>query len=369
MKKVLVEFLGKNGAGTTFTLEVARAIEQNGYIVYVLLSGQVLNRAQWDELSKENPHIVLKYINTGNKKTFIFRTIGFLWRISNELKELKNIEFEFAFRTFPHPWMEFVEKKLSITKVYYILHDPIPHTGTEWYRKYIAKRNVDTATDIILLSSKFKDVVKKNYSIKDKKIHIMRHGLLSINKNINEENELKLDDLKSNVINFLFFGRIDKYKGLHVLAKAFGRICDYSKCGLVIAGSGDFSDYQEEYRLLPQVRVINRYITDSEMASLFSLPNTVVVLPYLDATQSGVITVAADFLCPVIASDTGALKEQLNNGKIGMFFDAGDDVQLAKIMSSFIENRSIYDEERKKMQYFKEELNWSNIIRNLLQEK
>lgn len=90
---------------------------------------------------------------------------------------------------------------------------------------------------------------------------------------------------------------------------------------MTVAGSGDFSKYDSMFKELPQVDIVNRYIEDKEIDNYFSIPNTILVLPYLDASQSGVIPVALEYKIPIIASDAGGLKEQMNNGDFGLFFN------------------------------------------------
>ena len=135
-KKILVEFLGKNGAGTVFTLEIVNSLKNNGMDVWVILSDCILNRDKWEEINDSRVHV--KFIHTGNKKTIINATLSFLINRSKLFDDIKNITFDYALRTFPHPWMEFIERKLNINRVFYILHDPIPHTGTELFRKIIS---------------------------------------------------------------------------------------------------------------------------------------------------------------------------------------------------------------------------------------
>lgn len=49
-----------------------------------------------------------------------------------------------------------------------------------------------------------------------------------------------------------------------------------------------------------------------------------VVLPYSNATQSGVITDACRYARPVISFNVGAIKEQIEDGKTGFLIKAGD---------------------------------------------
>lgn len=360
-KKILVEFLGKNGAGTVFTLEIVNSLKNNGMDVWVILSDCILNRDKWEEINDSRIHV--KFIHTGNKKTIINATLSFLINRNKLFDDIKNITFDYALRTFPHPWMEFIERKLNINRVFYILHDPIPHTGTELFRKIISKRNVHTSDDIIVLSRKFMKVVSEIYKVPPANIHYMRHGLLSVQES-NEVSEVQREQLEKFDIVFVFFGRIDEYKGLHILSAAYKKVknqTDYS-IALVVAGSGDFADYKDEYNQLEDVFIYNKYINDKEIIDIFTLNNAVIVLPYLDATQSGVTAIAAEFVRPIIASDSGALREQLMGGNVGIFCTPGDSDDLAESMNRFITDSNMFEQEIEKMRIFKNYLGWDAII-------
>ncbi|MBP3883865.1 MAG: glycosyltransferase, partial [Olsenella sp.] len=67
---------------------------------------------------------------------------------------------------------------------------------------------------------------------------------------------------------------------------------------------------------------------DEDIARLFSMENCVAVVPYRDATQSGVIALALAYGVPVIASDTGGLREQLDGGNVGLFCEPGNTESL-----------------------------------------
>lgn len=170
-------------------------------------------------------------------------------------------------------------------------------------------------------------------------------------------------------INFLFFGRIQKYKGLHVLSKAFEKVQkQYPDAYLTVAGSGDFSEYKEEYAALKNVTVMNKYITDDEIAYLFSKPNTVVVMPYIDATQSGITGMAYNYETPIISTDTGGLREQLFDGEVGIFAKSGDVDDLAEKMIRFITDPDLYTEQKKLMQDSKEKMSWKYLTNELLEQ-
>lgn len=129
----------------------------------------------------------------------------------------------------------------------------------------------------------------------------------------------------------LFFGRIEEYKGLSILVKAFSESKLSEDVKLVIAGRGEFQIPPENSR---NIVFINRYIEDEEIASLYK--NTIcVIYPYISATQSGVLSVASYFRTPIIASDVPFFSEVLGRDYCGLFHN-GDAKDLESKISKFV---------------------------------
>src|SRR6059036_3546497 len=111
----------------------------------------------------------------------------------------------------------------------------------------------------------------------------------------------------------LFFGYVRRYKGLDLLLSAWPRVRGRRPVTLVVAG--EFYEDPAPYRALakaaggePAVRLMEHYLPDDEVESLFKAAD-VVVLPYRSATQSGVTHVAFALGVPVITTDVGGLPE------------------------------------------------------------
>jgi glycosyltransferase involved in cell wall biosynthesis len=136
---------------------------------------------------------------------------------------------------------------------------------------------------------------------------------------------------------FLFFGRLSPYKGIDELLSAFSKVIqNFPEIKLVIAGKGNYS------YLVPEVLAnssslitINRFIADSEIKSLFEQAD-VLVCPYRDATQSGVLMTAAAFQTPVIVSNVGALSEYIKDGGKGYVYDLKDEIGLENCLLQFL---------------------------------
>lgn len=111
----------------------------------------------------------------------------------------------------------------------------------------------------------------------------------------------------------LFFGRVEPYKGVDFLIDCYTKT-QAAKQGykLVIAGKGTIKDHDKEL-----ITDYNRYIENDELAELIRR-SALIILPYISATQSGVLMSAFALNKPVLATDTGNFKEVLCDGKYGI---------------------------------------------------
>jgi glycosyltransferase involved in cell wall biosynthesis len=119
----------------------------------------------------------------------------------------------------------------------------------------------------------------------------------------------------------LFFGYVRRYKGLHILLDAMPKILKSLKLKLLVVG--EFYDDEQKYReqiaklgLQEDVLVHSDYVPNEEVNKYFSACD-VVVLPYISATQSGIVQIAYQFDKPVIATDVGGLSEVVLDGRTG----------------------------------------------------
>ena len=132
----------------------------------------------------------------------------------------------------------------------------------------------------------------------------------------------------------LFFGRIEEYKGIQLLYKAFEECSQlYDNYELVIAGSGQLSF--DRHPNEKNVVFINRYIKDSEVAYLYQHAHSV-VYPYISATQSGVLSLAFFYQTPVLASDVPFFKNILAPSNTGLLFKNGDVEDLQKQLLNLV---------------------------------
>ncbi len=144
----------------------------------------------------------------------------------------------------------------------------------------------------------------------------------------------------------LFFGNIAPYKGTEHLVTAFGELAkrdpDYR---LIIAGRPkDCAEYwgtirQTIARNGLEDRVIQRieYIPDEAVEQYFKAAD-VLVLPYTDIFQSGVLFLGYNFGLPVIATDVGSMREDIVDGTTGFVCKPRDARELAKVMEEYFKS-------------------------------
>lgn len=134
----------------------------------------------------------------------------------------------------------------------------------------------------------------------------------------------------------LFFGRIWRYKGLDVLIEAMEQVRKAVPAAhLVVAGRGDGpSEYFDgptpewcSYRSGP--------VADAEVAPVFE-EASVVVLPYREASQSGVALLAYGFARPLVASAVGGLAELIRGGEDGLLVPPERPTDLAAALVSIL---------------------------------
>ncbi|HNT06138.1 MAG TPA: glycosyltransferase family 4 protein [Anaerolineae bacterium] len=135
----------------------------------------------------------------------------------------------------------------------------------------------------------------------------------------------------------LFIGRLEAYKGLEVLVEAAARLSE-PDVTVTIAGPGRLADWVHS-PLPASVDYRPGLVPDDLAESLFSTCG-VVVLPYIEASQSALIAAAYFFRKPVIVTRVGALPEYVVEGETGWIAPPNDPVALAEALSAALSDPS-----------------------------
>ncbi len=145
----------------------------------------------------------------------------------------------------------------------------------------------------------------------------------------------------------LFFGYVRKYKGLEYLLRAMPLVLKELDVRLAVVGEfyEDIEIYSRlvaELGLRESVALIDRYVPNEEVGRYFSQAD-LVVLPYVTATQSGIIQIAYSFGIPVVTTNVGGLPEVVEEGTTGYLVPPKDASALAQAILRYYRERDEKD--------------------------
>jgi glycosyltransferase involved in cell wall biosynthesis len=234
--------------------------------------------------------------------------------------------------TGPHLWNLLLMDRLRAAgvPVVHTLHDLHPHLGAVYGRLlYLWNSRVQRKADHLLVhGQRYRDELLAN-GVPASRVTctLLTHLFVGHETALLLAQELPPIDYEPWA---LFIGRLERYKGLGVLVEA----AQQARARVCIAGPGSLrSTLKRALRTLPDnVELRNRLIADSEAIDLFRRCG-VVVLPYLEASQSALVAAAYFFRKPVIVSRAGALPEYVVEGDTGWIVPPHDAPALANALA------------------------------------
>jgi glycosyltransferase involved in cell wall biosynthesis len=136
------------------------------------------------------------------------------------------------------------------------------------------------------------------------RVHVIPHGAFAYLAQLPEA-DLPEELTETTVPVVLYFGLIRPYKGLDVLLDAWRGI---DRAELWIVGRPRLDITALRAAAGPSVSWVPRFVSDSELAAAFRRAD-LVVLPYRQIEQSGVLATALAFGVPLVLSDVGGFSE------------------------------------------------------------
>ena len=206
------------------------------------------------------------------------------------------------------------------------------------YQRIVISIMYKMCNKIIIHSHEGKDRLVEIYNIDPEKVVVMAHGDYKFflpEKLLKKKEAKKKIGVPINSKTILFFGAIRRNKGLDDLLMALVKIkYKIPKSLLLIVGEPceDYSKYSkiiDQYNLRDMIFERLTYIPNKDVADYF-FASDVVVLPYKEITQSGVLQIAYAFEKPVVATDIGGFSEAIENGRNGFLVNAGDHETFAE---------------------------------------
>lgn len=180
------------------------------------------------------------------------------------------------------------------------IHDPAPHLGegshdawTRFARRYLFGH----ASLVFAHAEILAEELRTEFGIRAP-IVVVPHGFASTPA-------APVPDDPS----LLFFGRILPYKGVDTLLEAMPLVWDrLPEVTLTVAGENDVGLTLPAVRQDPRVTIRDEHVPERELPGLFDR-SSLLVLPYRQATQSGVGAIAKQYGRGMIVTEAGGLPE------------------------------------------------------------
>lgn len=359
---ILIWYLGRKGGGAKEALEVARAFKQlDGYNAFVALSNE---NELYDEtvINSCDSFCISTFPNIIGLACNIIKIP--LYRLSlKHFLQQNSIDLVYCimgnwFDNFLLP----VIFSLSIPCAYTV-HDAIKHVG-EADRKYFntISRMTGKSSSVVTHSQSVSNQLNEILPVENKMVTVPL-GTFQYN---NQQEPRHL--IKNHAVHLLFFGRIEEYKGLDITLQAFQLLQEhgYNVC-LDIYGNGDITKYKDRIDNTDNISCYNRWIDEGEIPQIF-IKSDIVVLSYIEASQSGVIPIAIGFGVPSVCTPVGGLTEQISKYMCGRVGERVDASSLAKEIEYLIDHDDEYYKLSCQCIENSKKYSWNGIVLQLIEK-
>jgi glycosyltransferase involved in cell wall biosynthesis len=295
--KAAVVYWGSKGGGPRQLLNLIDSLNDSDDGLFFYISSN-------NELITEIESRPITNLEVNQLPTKVFQVLlNFRLRnrtIKKMIEDFEKNEITRVYFLLPHPWDLSLAKRIikqGGIEVWRGIHDVRRHPGDMWPTGFTIQKLITYSTSLVCFSEHIEKKLTKSGK------PLVRTFLFEVNQ------EPKYMSSEGSV---LFVGRIRKYKGLDLLAKSWPLVSNPKK-SLTVAGKG------ADTPRLQQVgaNIVDKWLSNSEIEDLIR-NSKLVVLPYIEASQSGVIAIAHSLSTPVVVTPVGGLIDQVSIGKNGL---------------------------------------------------
>lgn len=353
---MILVYLGKAGAGPKFAQSFAGALASRGIpFTYV--------RSTLNTYPAAVAGVEVVSIPTYSSAT------GLLWRLLHLPSiVLKLLRLEQTSRRNAYVFIMHTPLTVLIQTALYalgritvsVIHDAERHPGDPWAQTTAAFTALEIATSrrVICLTETVRSRCTQRFRIDQSRLITLFHPAF----NYVDLEPRTLDSAQE--IGILFLGRIVRYKGLELLIDAYRKASKSSAIPLrlVVAGEGPLDP---GHLADPTITIINRYLSDDDIAKLLREAD-ILVLPYIEASQSGVAAAATAAALPIVHTPVNGLVEQLATyGAIASREVSAD--ALAETLTALATNPDLYRSLSQRQYEVARSLSWSEFCRRMMQ--
>jgi D-inositol-3-phosphate glycosyltransferase len=257
---------------------------------------------------------------------------------------LWNSKIQFFDRTLLMLYYKALGKRVALTA--HNVNQARRDSQDTWLNRITLRIQYHLTDHIFVHTQKMKDELMEEFGVAGQAVTVIRHPI----NNAFSDTELTPSEAKRQLgleegnKTLLCFGRIKPYKGIEYLLSAFQKLASQDgQYRLIIAGEVQKGNEMYMDSLMQimageigngQVILRTQFIPDEDM-EVYLKAADVLVLPYKDIFQSGVLFLGYSFGLPVIVTDVGSFREEVVEGETGYLCRPGDSEDLAKKIETY----------------------------------
>lgn len=327
-------YWGRRGF-SDYALEIARFAADHPHLnAHLCVSA---NNELADEFARISGAKVYMFPTFTSNVGAVYGLPSFFLRLRKLLIKWRRDDVSAVVILMPHVWTPILGQFLRRNRIKYgiVIHDAEPHPGdiTALINPWL-QWDIKRADMLFVLSQSVKNALIKKRGSDPSRIKKL---FLPV---IYQKHEITLRKSPS-PLRVLFFGRIIAYKGLPLLVEAVellrGLGCNLS---LGVIGEGSLTELMPRLKAL-NADIINRWIEHKEIGSFIS-GFDIIVAPYIEASQSGVIASAFSAGKPVIVTPVGGLIEQVEHGVTGLIATHPTAAAIAQCIKRIADDDVLY---------------------------
>jgi glycosyltransferase involved in cell wall biosynthesis len=264
--------------------------------------------------------------------------------------------------TYPESYLSLWMARKTGLPLVATLHDTRLHPGdfASLRSIWLHFRVLELCSQVIVHGQHMADHLLTQFGIDERVINVIPHGNYDIYLKAGETSPASNPEPGR----VLLFGRMKKYKGLDVVIRAAPIVAEkIPNLKIILAGRGEeLNRFEPQLKNNPFFEIRNKYVPVREVAELFS-SSSLVVIPYIEASQSGPLHLAYTWGRPVVASRVGAIPESLSHGREGLLVPPNDPRALANAMIEVLGNPDLSLRLGRSARIKADkELNWEGVI-------
>lgn len=244
--------------------------------------------------------------------------------------------------------------RLMGKRIVYTAHNVLPHDADTVKNRLVYWAVYRVLADAIVVHGQaIKERLIDEFGVDTERVRVVAHGTYHPHdsERVTKPSARKKLGVPPNARMLLCFGLQRYYKGTHFVLEALDRY-DGENITVFVRGHAPEPSYQDLIERM--VRTHGGAVTfnaqfgtvrDDEMEVLFKAAD-IVLLPYLEGSQSGIKFMAYAYGRPVLASSVGSLCEHIQPGLNGEVFSCGEHAAFRAVLERMLAQLETYNPDR-----------------------